>query len=500
MDKKLKVAAYGRVSTNSKQQSHSFDNQSDYWNKKLAEDPRYEYVGLYADKGISGKYMKYRPQMLAMLDACRCGKIDMIFTKSVQRFARNTIELLEVVRELRDMNIAVYFEKENINTLTAESELYLTIAAAVAEEDLNRYGQNVAWTIQDRFEKGDISVVGIRMLGYETRNKKLHIIPSEAAVVQQMFELYSTGNYSTRQMAELLNSRGYKTAKGNEWTSQTILGILTNEKYKGDALLYKRINVNGQQLMNHGLRDMLYVENSHDAIISKELWDKVRDVLDKKGNKKLRGKTIDNYPFTSLITCPICGKSYIHKVNNAGTKYACPIWRCKMQLTYGKSACSNTGIKDSVLKEKFIDVYNEFIESKRFGETNSEAEQQLKKLINDENELIALHVRGLISKIDLDNDRADLRKQRIILEQQINEYRQSHIKNLELKPITEFNEEFVGRVLKQVTIQDWIITFEFYNGVKISRQYTNGPSGNQKGWKEKKRLKEAQEQNGNDNQ
>ena len=438
--------------------------------------------------------------MLAMLDACRCGKIDMIFTKSVQRFARNTIELLEVVRELRNMNIAVYFEKENINTLTAESELYLTIAAAVAEEDLNRYGQNVAWTIQDRFEKGDISVVGIRMLGYETRNKKLHIIPSEAAVVQQMFELYSTGNYSTRQMAKLLNSRGYKTAKGNEWTSQTILGILTNEKYKGDALLYKRININGQQLINRGLRDMLYVENSHDAIISKELWDKVRDVLDKKGNKKLRGKTIDNYPFTSLITCPICGKSYIHKVNNAGTKYACPIWRCKMQLTYGKSACSNTGIKDSVLKEKFIEVYNDFIENKRFGETNSEAEQQLKKLINEENELIALHVRGLISKIDLDNDRAELRKQRIILERQINEYRQSHIKNLELKPITEFNEDLVGRVLKQVTIQDWMITFEFYNGVKISRKYTNGQSGNQKGWKEKKLLKEAQEQNGNGNQ
>ena len=124
----------------------------------------------------------------------------------------------------------------------------------------------------------------------------------------------------------------------------------------------------------------------------------------------------------------------------------------------------------------------------------------MKKLINDENELIALHARGLISKTDLDNDRAELRRQRIILERQINEYRQSHIKNLELKPITEFDEELVGRVIKQVTIRDWIITFEFYNGVKISRQYTNGPSGNQKGWKEKKLLKEAKEQNGNGNQ
>lgn len=499
MEKRQKAAAYGRVSTNSTEQAHSFENQSNYWNRKLAYDPKYEYVGLFADKGISGRHLRYRPQMLALLDACRHGEVDIIFTKSVQRFARNTVELLETVRELRELNVAVYFEKENINTLTAESELYLTIAAAVAEEDLNRYGQNVAWTIKDNFEKGDISVVGIRMLGYAMKNKQFQIVPHEAVIVRQLFEIYATGKYSTRDIAELLNGYGYRTLHGSLWTSQQVLATLNNEKYKGDALLYKRTNVNGQQTINRGIRDMIYVENSHDAIISPELWDKVQEVLNKKGNMKLRGKTLQVYPFTSLIKCPICGATYIHKINSSGTPYACPIWRCTTQLKYGKSKCANTGIKDSVLHEKFIEAYNEFIENKRYGTEENQLERELKKLNDDENELMALAVKGLIGKKDLDTDRAEIAKARRSIESKIREYRQAHLKKEDLKPITECDEELVGRMLRQITIQDWVVMFEFYNGVKISRQYTNGPSGNQKGWKEKKMLKEAQALNGNSN-
>lgn len=492
MEEKLRAAAYGRVSTNSKEQTHSFENQSEYWNKKLANDAKYEYVGLYADKGISGRHLHCRPQMLALLDACRRGEVQIIFTKSVQRFARNTVELLETVRELRDMNVAVIFEKENINTLTAESELYLTIAAAVAEEDLNRYGENVAWTIKDRFEKGDISVVGIRMLGYRMKNKEFEIIPHEAEVVKEMFELYATGNYSTRVLADIMNKSGYRTMHGCLWTQQHILQTLTNEKYKGDSLLYKRTNVNGQQVMNRGVKDMLYVENSHDAIVSPELWNKVAEVINARGNMKLRGKTIDRYPFTSLIKCPICGQSYIHKINNSGTKYACSIWKCRTHLACGKKGCSNSGIKDSVLKEKFIEAYNEFIENRNFGNDEDAAERELKKLNAEENELISLHVRGLISKHDYERDKNDIRARRKALEQKVRDYRQAHIRRGAAKPINEFDEELVGRLIKGVTIKDYVVTFEFYNGVTISRAYTNGPSGNQKGWKEKKRLKEAQ--------
>lgn len=492
MEGKLRAAAYGRVSTNSKEQAHSFENQSEYWNKKLANDAKYEYVGLYADKGISGRHLHCRPQMLALLDACRRGEVQIIFTKSVQRFARNTVELLETVRELRDMNVAVIFEKENINTLTAESELYLTIAAAVAEEDLNRYGENVAWTIKDRFEKGDISVVGIRMLGYRMKNKEFKIIPHEAEVVKEMFKLYATGNYSTRVLADIMNKSGYRTMHGCLWTQQHILQTLTNEKYKGDSLLYKRTNVNGQQVMNRGVKDMLYVENSHDAIVSPELWNKVAEVINVRGNMKLRGKTIDSYPFTSLIKCPICGQSYIHKINNSGTKYACSIWKCRTNLSCGKKMCSNSGIKDAVLKDKFVEAYNEFVENRRFGDEEDIAEQELKRINKEENELISLNIRGLINKYDYEHDRAEMQDKRKKLEKRVRDYKQAHMGRGSVKPIVGFDEDIMGRVIKGITIQDYVVTFEFYNGVKISKSYTNGPSGNQKGWKDKKRFKEAQ--------
>ena len=160
-----KAVAYARVSSNSSSQEHSFEFQKDYWERKLSNDPNYEYMGLYADRGISGKFANRRPQFQLMLSACRSGNVDIIFTKSVQRFARNTEELLTIVRELREIGVGVFFEKENINTLNNDSDLYLTIAVAVAEDDLSRYSQNVIWSIKDKFKKGQ-PVVNGRIFGY----------------------------------------------------------------------------------------------------------------------------------------------------------------------------------------------------------------------------------------------------------------------------------------------------------------------------------------------
>lgn len=160
-----KAAAYARVSTTGRAQEHSFEFQSRYWNQVLGNSEEYEYVGLFADKGISGKFINRRPRFLALMELCDRKGVDIIFTKSVQRFARNTEELLEIVRDLREKGIAVYFEKENINTLNTDSELYLTIAAAIAEEDLTRYSNNVAWSIKDRFERGEM-ILGPRLYGW----------------------------------------------------------------------------------------------------------------------------------------------------------------------------------------------------------------------------------------------------------------------------------------------------------------------------------------------
>ncbi len=488
-----RAAAYGRVSTNSKAQAHSFENQSEYWNNKLANDPQYQYIGLFADKGISGSTMRLRPQMLALVDACRRKEVDIVFTKSVQRFARNTTELLETVRELRELGIAVVFEKENINTLNPDSELYLTIAAAVAEEDLTRYGQNVAWTIHDRFQRGELTVIGMRLFGYETIDKEIRIVPHEAKIVKLMFEMYATGEYSTWKIAKSLNANGIKTTHGVEWKAQQVLTTLKNEKYKGDALLYKSYNEKGRTVVNRGERDMYYVENSHTPIVSRELWEKVQEILASRAVKQIQGKTPPKHLFSGMIECPVCGNKYIHKINSSGTKYACGFFKCYTQLHWGVASCGNSGIKQSVLEEKFIEAYNEFVEKRCYGEEERIMQNRLDKLNNDEKELLALKVKGLINRDDFDHDRAEIVVERKAVEKKLMAYRSAYFKKGELKPITKCDEDLISRILKKVIIRNWVVTFEFYNGVQISRSYDNGRAGNQKGWKEKKMLKEMQD-------
>ena len=182
VSKMKKVAAYARVSTNKRNQETSFQYQSDYWNEILTKNDDYEYVGLFADKGISGKYATRRPQFMALIEEAERGNIDIIFTKSVQRFARNTEELLSIVKRLREKEIAIIFEKENINSLNTNSELYLTIAAALAEEDLANYSTNIKWTIQDKFKNGE-NVMGYIIYGYNVLNNKELIINEEQAKV-----------------------------------------------------------------------------------------------------------------------------------------------------------------------------------------------------------------------------------------------------------------------------------------------------------------------------
>lgn len=491
---KKRAAAYGRVSTNSKAQEHSFENQSSYWNRVLGNDPQYEYVGLYADKGISGKSLRLRPQMLALLDACERGEIDIIFTKSVQRFARNTKELLEVVRELRERNIAVVFEKEGINTLNPDSELFLTVAAAVAEEDLTRYGQNVAWAIEQGFQKGDLTVVGVNLLGYRTVNKKLVIVPDEAETVKMIYEMYASGEHSCSSIARYLTELGRHTMNGDTWRASQIMTVIRNEKYKGVALLRKSYVEKGRLVPNRGERDMYYVENSHEPIVSAELWEKANAIMDTRSSKGVKGSTIVPHMFSHLIECPKCGKNFLHKINSSGTKYACPFYKCQTQMQSGISACNNTGIKDAVLKEKFVECYNEFVTNKYKGEEDAVVRRKLEKIMDDERELNRLKVRGLISRTAFTMDMKELEKQRMALEMELNNINKAGVQRNKTITIEELTDELVSRVIKKVIVLDWTVTFVFYNGVEISREYTNGKPGNQVGWADRKRLKE--EQNG----
>lgn len=490
-----KAAAYARVSTTGRAQEHSFEFQSKYWNQTLGNSEEYEYVGLFADKGISGKLMNRRPRFLALMELCDRNGVDIIFTKSVQRFARNTEELLKIVRKLREKGIAVYFEKENINTLDADSELYLTIAAALAEEDLTRYSNNVAWSVKDRFQRGEM-ILGAKVFGYrKTKENSLVIYPQEAQIVKEIFETYVRGNISTVQIAKELNAKKIPSPSGGEWRNSQILYILRNEKYYGDMILQKTYMDGATKKVNRGEKERYYVEGSHEPIVSREVWDRAQEVIARRANPKLVGAAQKNYPFTGIITCECCGSVYTHKVNNSGTISQANFWKCRQALHKGVAYCGNPGIKEQVLNDLFVECYNEFI-TMGYYKTNmdtGEDEQRLKALIETEKELTHLMMNGLLSRIQYAAEQQSVRTEIQKISGKLQELRSREVRGSDFNTISEFDEQKVYAFIKGVRIKNWMVTFEFYNGIEISRTYTNGQPGNIRDWKLKQKLRREQE-------
>lgn len=411
MEEKKRVAAYARVSTSSKSQEHSFDNQSRYWNETLGKDIRYEYAGLYADQGISGKHAERRPQFQSLISDCKNGNIDTVYTKSVQRFGRNTTETLECVRELRELGIAVIFEKENINTLDPSSELYLTVAAAIAEDDLIRYSQNIEWTIRERLKKGQ-PVISSRLYGYLVKaNYKLEVNPYEAKVVRDIYDKYVKDKWSSPKIAKYLNEKRIPSAMGKLWHDGQVREMLKNEKYIGACMMQKTYTKDGETRRNYGEKARYHIENNHEAIIDKELWEKAQEIIGQRTNAKLLGRKNKTYPFSKMIECGVCEGKYTHKVNNSGTKWQANFWNCARSLKFGAKTCGNHGINDKVLKEKFIEAYNEFVINRYSGIDCNEVKDKLNTMYEEELELRALSASGLISKVDYEIEQESILKE-----------------------------------------------------------------------------------------
>ena len=285
-----RAVAYVRVSSGSDAQIHSFEFQSAYWHQELDGNPDVEMVGIYADKGISGRSMYKRPQFLTMMQDARDGKFDVIYTKSISRFGRNTVHLLEAVRELRDLGIAVIFQNENINTLSSTSEVFMTIAAALAEGELEEDSKRQRWSYQDRFQNGWISI-GTGMYGYRmVKDNQLEIVEDEAAVVREIYAMYLSG-MGTIAISNVLNDRGLKTSRGNPWGTNSILEIISNEKYTGDSLMGKHVRVNGVHMDNTGGRysKQYMVENTH-GYSEQDAMLVLKDILAHEYMDKKKGK------------------------------------------------------------------------------------------------------------------------------------------------------------------------------------------------------------------
>ena len=484
---KKKVVAYARVSSGSDEQLHSYAFQSEYWEQRLATDPEIEYVGLYADKGISGRSMYKRPQFLIMMQDARDGKFDVIYTKSISRFSRNTTDLLTAVRELRDLGIEVIFENENIHSLSPTSEVYMTIAAALAENELREDSIRQRWSYQHRFENGWISF-GTKMYGYRLGKDNSFVIEeNEAAVIRRIFDMYIAGS-GAAVISRVLNKDGLRNASGNRWSANNILEVIANEKYAGDALMGKHVRINGVHMQNKGgkLGAQYFVEGSHEGIVSHEVFERAQEARRQRQSPKMLNRQFDVREFTGMVFCGECGTSYSHKVNASGTKYQADIWACRNQLHNTVEACGNTRIKDSVLKEKFVEAYNAFVIERPQGNSVKAMENELHRLQQDERELGALAVKHLIPEKAYRTEQARLKAQIAYYSDKIVEQRSAEVKPSDYKVIECYDPEKVKKFITKVIVNKGTVTFVFYNGVEITLEYTNGRSGNKPGWNKKK--------------
>ncbi|MPM46823.1 hypothetical protein SDC9_93530 [bioreactor metagenome] len=305
---KKKVCAYARVSTDNDKQGESLENQIQYYENIISNNLDYEYVGVFADRGVTGT-TENRPEFQRMLQLCREGKIDLIITKSISRFARNTAVMLETVRALKEIGVEVRFEKENINTLSGDGELMLTVLSSFAQEESKNVSDNLKWRVKKKFEQGELIINTTRFLGYDKdKYGDLVINREEAEVVKRIFNEYLSGK-GAFTIAKELNADGVPTVAGGRWQENTILNILKNEKYKGDAILQKYYtpdHLKKGTVRNKGEVDSYYIEDNHSPIITREMWEQVQEEIERRGKAKgnVAGDTNkykNRYPLTGML-------------------------------------------------------------------------------------------------------------------------------------------------------------------------------------------------------
>jgi site-specific DNA recombinase len=370
---KRRVCAYARVSTEHDKQGESLENQITYYEQLIQSNPEYEFVGVFADYGISGT-TEQRPEFQRMLELAKAGQIDLIITKSISRFARNTTILLETVRELKLKGIEVKFEKENISTLSGDGELMLTVLASFAQEESKNISDNIKWRIRNDFKNGKIMINEKRFLGYDKdKNGNLVINESEASIVRKIFTLYLSGK-SSGEIAKILTKEGIKTVTGKDkWRSSSVNYILKNEKYKGDVLnqkTYKPTHLKGNTVMNNRQVDQYYIKEHHELIITESMWEKVQEIMEAHRRKKKIEKSHKyqkRYPYSGLLYCGKCGAKLKRRVWNSKLPSKKVMWQCSTYINEGKDHCEGISISEEILNKAAIKGETVIKEEKKNG-------------------------------------------------------------------------------------------------------------------------------------
>lgn len=434
---RLRVCAYCRVSTGDEEQINSYESQKKYYDEKINSNSLWVFAGIYADEAITGTLDYKRNEFMRMITDAMEGKFDVIITKSISRFARNTLDTLKYVRRLKERNIAVIFEKENINTLEMSGEFLLTILSSIAQQESESISGNVKLGLKMKKERGEI--VGFKhCLGYDYDNDshEIKIQQDEAEIVRHIFNRYCEGAGSTI-IARELTEAGYVPPKGGEkWADSTIRGIIKNEKYKGDVLQGKTFTIDPithKRMINKGEEDKYYIENNHEAIVSAEVYEKAQSILEKRSGAIETGRRKGNYSrkytFSSRVFCGFCGSVFVRRNLYNNTNHETKVWQCMSYVKNGKKFCPETkAIRENVIENCFVEAYELLCQDNKevinnflnridgfLRENNTKSMLQKleikKQVIEDKiNSLINLMIDGTIDKETFNKKKIELNK------------------------------------------------------------------------------------------
>lgn len=493
---KLRVAAYCRVSTDSEEQATSYEAQIEHYTEYIQKNPEWELAGIFADEGLSGTDTRKRGEFNRMIEECMAGKINMVITKSISRFARNTLDCLKYIRQLKDRNIPVLFEKENINTMDSKGEVLLTIMASLAQQESQSLSQNVKLGLQYRYQQGLVQVNHNRFLGYtKDEEGRLVIEPEEAEVVKRIYREYLEGA-SLAQIGKSLEADGILTAAGKEkWRPETLKKILQNEKYIGDALLQKTYTVDflsKKRVKNNGIVPQYYVENSHEPIIPRDLYMQVQEEMVRRvnlhsGAKRKKRVYSSKYALSSIVYCSKCGDIYRRIAWNNRGKHS-TVWRCCTRVEHGPKKCDAPTIQESDLQDAVVkaiqevlggkDVFLTVLEKNIREVLESESGEQIEKidcrLKELQQELLRL-ANGKKEYGGVADEIHKLREQRqdVLTQDAERDGRRQRIDEMrtflmeQLSESLAYDEQLVRRLVEKITVYGDKMTVKFKSGLEI---------------------------------
>ena len=514
---RLRVAAYCRVSTDDEDQIKSYNSMVRHYTDLIQSNKEYIFAGVYADRAITGTKVDKREEFQRLIQDCMDGKIDLIIAKSIPRFARNTLDTLKYVRMLKERNIAVYFEVEKINTLK-DGEFLMTILSSVAQQEVENTSAYVKKGLKMKMKRGElVGFQGCLGYDYDVNTKSISINEEGAKTVRYIFDRYVAGAGST-MIARELNEQGILTIKGNPWVSSSVMGIINNEKYKGDILLGKTFTVDPiskRRLDNLGEEDRYYIHNHHEGIVSEETFDRAQEIRNRRnGGRKhnvtpgKREKFSRQYAFSCMLECGFCGASLSRRRWHSNSKYKKTIWQCVKSTKNGKRFCPDSkGIPEQVIEEAFIesyrmlckdnrDVLDEFLRrvEKTLGE-NSIPEQitaldkNISKIQAKRKVLLDKYLKGIVSqdiyeetdiglKKDFTNEKAKLEylQQQLddetSLQRRVSDFKKALSEN---EVLEEFDRGIFERIIEKVIVggfdedgnkDPYKITFIYKTGLK----------------------------------